>query len=94
MINYIRRSIHLNTCPGCGETFDDQDTCLEHVKSLGHHVPQNVADWDQPQFYFPIYENDNLLCGLEVIKCLLNVIRVSRLCVYRRHSFSVFLNQP
>jgi len=65
MINYIRRSIHLNTCPGCGETFDDQDTCLEHVKSLGHHVPQNVADWDQPQFYFPTYENDNLLCGLE-----------------------------
>ena len=21
--------------------------------------------WDQPQYYFPTYENDNLLCGLE-----------------------------
>ena len=22
-------------------------------------------DWDQPQYYFPTYENDNLLFGLE-----------------------------
>merc|ERR1712029_148289 len=65
MINYIRRSVHLNTWAGCGETFEDQETCLEHMKALGHHVPQHVTDWDQPQYYFPTYENDNLLCGLE-----------------------------
>ena len=28
-------------------------------------MPQSPSDWDQPQYYFPTYENDNLLCGLE-----------------------------
>ena len=45
--------------------FDDRDACLEHMTWTGHHVPGPGSDWDQPQFYFPTYENDNLLCGLE-----------------------------
>ena len=28
-------------------------------------MPGPSSDWDQPQYYFPTYENDNLLCGLE-----------------------------
>ena len=46
--------------------FDDRDACLQHMTWTGHHVPGPGSDWDQPQFYFPTYENDNLLCGLEV----------------------------
>jgi len=65
MINYIRRSVHLNTCIQCGDMFDDRDACLEHMTWTGHHVPGPSSDWDQPQYYFPTYENDNLLCGLE-----------------------------
>ena len=30
----------------------------------GHHTPSR-EDWDQPQYFFPTYENDNLLFGLE-----------------------------
>jgi len=65
LINYIRRSIHLNTCPGCNEEFEDRDTLLEHLTESCHYVPTSSSDWDQPQYYFPTYENDNLLCGLE-----------------------------
>jgi len=65
MINFIRRSVHLNTCIGCGERFADQESLLSHMTWSSHHTPGSSADWDQPQYYFPTYENDNLLCGLE-----------------------------
>ena len=65
MINFIRRSVHLNTCIGCGERFADREALLSHMTWSSHHTPGSSADWDQPQYYFPTYENDNLLCGLE-----------------------------
>ena len=65
MINFIRRSVHLNTCIGCGERFADHESLLSHMTWSSHHRPGSSADWDQPQYYFPTYENDNLLCGLE-----------------------------
>ena len=56
-----------------GDDNDDDDdpppwqpSLLEHMTWSGHHVPGPSSDWDQPQYYFPTYENDNLLCGLEV----------------------------
>jgi len=65
MINYIRRSVHLNTCIGCLDMFDSKDKLVEHMTWSNHHQPGSAADWDQPQYYFPTYENDNLLFGLE-----------------------------
>jgi len=66
LVNYIRRQVHLNTCVGCQEVFPNRDDLLEHLTwSPGHCRPGDVTVWDQPQYYFPTYENDNLLCGLE-----------------------------
>jgi len=65
LINYIRRSVHLNTCIGCGELFPSKELLLEHMTWSSHHSPSLQSDWDQPQYYFPTYENDNLLFGLE-----------------------------
>lgn len=28
-------------------------------------VPEDRTVWDQPQYFFPTYENDALLCSLE-----------------------------
>ena len=53
-----------------------QPSLLEHMTWSGHHVPGPSSDWDQPQYYFPTYENDNLLCGLEVCA----VLSASLLC--------------
>ena len=68
MINFIRRSVHLNTCIGCGDMFPDREALLEHMTWSSHITPGSQADWDQPQYYFPTYENDNLLCGLEDVE--------------------------
>ena len=39
MINYIRRSVHLNTCIQCGDMFDNRDACLEHMTWTGEYCP-------------------------------------------------------
>jgi len=65
MINYIRRCVHLNTCITCGEVFSVREALLEHMTWSSHHQPGSARDWDQPQYYFPTYENDNLLFWLE-----------------------------
>jgi len=65
IINYIRRCVHLNTCIGCSELFPTKELLLEHMTWSNHNIPITRSDWDQPQYYFPTYENDNLLFGLE-----------------------------
>jgi len=65
LVNYIRRQVHLNTCMGCHQVFDSKEELLEHMTWGNHMEPSSSTDWDQPQYYFPTYENDNLLCGLE-----------------------------
>jgi len=64
MINYIRRCVHLNTCIGCGTLFSDRSSMLQHLSWSDHYSPPE-KEWNQPQFYFPTYENDNLLHCLE-----------------------------
>ncbi|XP_063401923.1 zinc finger protein 277-like isoform X2 [Mytilus trossulus] len=66
LINYIRRQVHLGICIGCQEKFEDIKTLTDHMHEKGHtHVIPDLLTWDQPQYFFPTYENDNLLCQLE-----------------------------
>ena len=39
---------------------------MDHMKITGHlgQQPDHSA-YDQPEYYFPTYEDDNLLCSLE-----------------------------
>ncbi|XP_075553413.1 zinc finger protein 277 isoform X3 [Dermacentor variabilis] len=58
--------VYLNACFVCSEKFSCHYQLLSHLSSNVHD--NNVIDkscWDQPQFYFPTYENDQLLCTLE-----------------------------
>ncbi|XP_021369204.1 zinc finger protein 277-like [Mizuhopecten yessoensis] len=66
LINFIRRQVHLCTCIGCQTKFEDKQTLLDHMHELGHtNLIPEVALWDQPQYFFPTYENDNLLCQIQ-----------------------------
>jgi len=65
MINFIRRSVYLNTCIGCSDMFDSKEKLLEHMTWSNHYQPNSSVDWDQPQYFFPTFENDNFLFGLE-----------------------------
>uniref|UniRef100_A0A3P8YLH9 C2H2-type domain-containing protein n=1 Tax=Esox lucius TaxID=8010 RepID=A0A3P8YLH9_ESOLU len=65
LVNYIRREIHHCRCYGCQEKFGSKAEVIHHVMDAGHvmQLPE-TSTWDQPQYYFPTYENDALLCVL------------------------------
>ncbi|KAG5830747.1 hypothetical protein ANANG_G00313880 [Anguilla anguilla] len=65
LVNYIRREIHQCRCYGCQEKFGSRAEVVGHLAEASHamSVPER-SRWDQPQYYFPTYENDALLCGL------------------------------
>lgn len=68
LINYIRRQVHLNSCICCGEKFEDREKLIFHMGSEEHmRLPETNEDWDQSQYFFPTYENDNFLCGLDEV---------------------------
>ncbi|XP_069570571.1 zinc finger protein 277 [Brachyistius frenatus] len=65
LVNFIRRQIHQSRCYGCQQKFDCTADVLQHIAAEGHvmKLPE-ISTWDQPQYYFPTYENDALLCTL------------------------------
>ncbi|XP_008286038.1 zinc finger protein 277 [Stegastes partitus] len=65
LVNFIRRQIHQSRCYSCQENFDSRADVLHHIMTEGHvmKLPE-MPVWDQPQYYFPTYENDALLCTL------------------------------
>ncbi|XP_070558091.1 zinc finger protein 277-like isoform X2 [Ptychodera flava] len=61
LINYIRRQVYQKTCPYCQEKFEKKDDLSSHLVSKDHTELPSMDTWDQPQYYFPTYENDTLL---------------------------------
>ncbi|XP_065812878.1 zinc finger protein 277 isoform X2 [Labrus bergylta] len=65
LVNFIRRQIHQSRCYGCQEKFASRDAVLHHIVAESHVMKlPDVSTWNQPQYYFPTYENDALLCTL------------------------------
>eukprot|EP00123_Amoebidium_parasiticum_P002544 comp13794_c1_seq2/m.9507 comp13794_c1_seq2/g.9507 ORF comp13794_c1_seq2/g.9507 comp13794_c1_seq2/m.9507 type:complete len:174 (-) comp13794_c1_seq2:20-541(-) len=63
LLNYIRRQTHHGRCYVCTESFSD---LLAHARAHGHLDPSHTPDlWDRPEYYFPTYENDPLLCAID-----------------------------
>jgi len=66
LINYIRRQVHLQRCLFCNERCNDRLDLLTHMNKTNHlRPPEDVSEWDRPDFLFPVYEDDGLLCRLE-----------------------------
>jgi len=67
LVNYIRRKMHLNECFYCGDEFDSTEDLTAHLESEAHmKVPEDAAStWDKADYYFPTYENDELLYRLD-----------------------------
>ncbi|XP_063783353.1 zinc finger protein 277 isoform X2 [Pseudophryne corroboree] len=65
LVNYIRRQIYQCRCHGCQEKFPSKTELITHMEGARHlGVLPERSLWDQPQYYFPTYENDSLLCTL------------------------------
>ncbi|XP_043350975.1 zinc finger protein 277 isoform X1 [Dermochelys coriacea] len=65
LVNFIRREIHQCRCYNCKEMFQSKTELISHMEVTKHitFLPTR-STWDQPQYYFPTYENDTLLCTL------------------------------
>ncbi|XP_060052423.1 zinc finger protein 277 [Erinaceus europaeus] len=65
LVNFIRREIHQCRCYGCHLKFKSKTDLRNHMEEAKHTslLPEKNI-WDQPQYYFPTYENDSLLCTL------------------------------
>lgn len=64
IVNYIRRQMHLKQCLSCETKFDDSKNLEKHIKEMKHWVLQKEK-WDQPEYYFPTYEDDLFLCFIQ-----------------------------
>lgn len=66
LINYIRRQTHINVCYLCKAAHESRADLLKHLDTT-HADGGTPAKslWDQPGYFFPTYENDQLLLALE-----------------------------
>eukprot|EP01134_Creolimax_fragrantissima_P001404 CFRG1404T1 len=66
VVNYIRRQMHLHRCPTCDVEGGNADGLKHHMQTNEHYgLPDDDAIWNQPQYFFPTFENDALLCVLD-----------------------------
>ncbi|XP_056648254.1 zinc finger protein 277 isoform X2 [Diorhabda sublineata] len=61
LINYIRKQIHENRCSYCQLKFETFDDLEKHLTGENHYKIPHLKTFDQPEFYFPTYENDAFL---------------------------------
>lgn len=64
IVNYIRRQIHLKQCLSCDTKFNDAKNLEKHLKET-KHWELCKEKWDQPEYYFPTYEDDLFLCFIQ-----------------------------
>lgn len=65
LLTYVRKRMHENTCVTCEHVFADAKTLTEHLATERHYGTGRPQQWDQPNFFIPLYENDPLLFCLD-----------------------------
>lgn len=65
VVNYIRRQVCLLRCVTCNQRFESQEQLLQHLKEEEHFGIGSQKQWDKPEYFFPTYEDDGLLCILD-----------------------------
>lgn len=65
VVNYIRHQICLMRCVMCNERFETQESLLQHMQEEQHFGIGTQKQWDKPEYFFPTYEDDGLLCILD-----------------------------
>ncbi|KAK7791500.1 hypothetical protein R5R35_008853 [Gryllus longicercus] len=65
LVNYIRLQMYNLKCSYCDKAFGIKKELLVHMTEENHYKIPESAVWDQPEYYFPTYENDSFLCHLD-----------------------------
>ncbi|PNF33430.1 hypothetical protein B7P43_G03360 [Cryptotermes secundus] len=64
LVNYVRRQVYMGHCPYCDKILPNRRELLEHMSMESHFIVPQMQLWDQPEYFFPTYENDSFLCHL------------------------------
>ncbi|XP_011496538.1 PREDICTED: zinc finger protein 277 [Ceratosolen solmsi marchali] len=62
IVNYIRKQVHAIRCVYCDVNIKDLN--IHMIKQNHYKLPERQI-WDQPEFYFPMFENDSFLYNLD-----------------------------
>ncbi|OXU26081.1 hypothetical protein TSAR_000197, partial [Trichomalopsis sarcophagae] len=62
IVNYIRKQIYINKCVYCDESKEDLSI---HMDQESHCKLPQKRIWDQPEFFFPMFESDSFLYNLD-----------------------------
>lgn len=60
IVNFIRRKVLICECVHCRQKFSSSVELLTHMKTANHFSIVK-ADWDKPEYFFPVDEEDLLL---------------------------------
>ncbi|XP_026477600.1 zinc finger protein 277-like [Ctenocephalides felis] len=67
VVNYIRRKIYSNECILCEKKCEDEGQLQNHIIQENHIGIPDKKLWDQPEYFFPTFDDDNFLCYLDDI---------------------------
>nr|CAD7399297.1 unnamed protein product [Timema cristinae] len=65
LVNYIRGQVHRLCCMVCDKEHSSRQSLLVHMETSEHFTMPPSKQWDQPEYYFPTYEDDSFLCFLD-----------------------------
>lgn len=68
LVNYIRRQLYKNRCIICDLQLLSRQAVIDHMATENHLVLPSKELWNQPEFYFPTYENDAFLCQIDDVR--------------------------
>ncbi|XP_033208041.1 zinc finger protein 277 [Belonocnema kinseyi] len=62
IVNYLRKQMYVKRCVFCDTEFEK---VVDHMREKEHFKLPSKKIWDQPEFYFPMYESDSFLYNLD-----------------------------
>uniref|UniRef100_A0A1B0ADE3 C2H2-type domain-containing protein n=1 Tax=Glossina pallidipes TaxID=7398 RepID=A0A1B0ADE3_GLOPL len=65
IVNYVRRQTYQHRCVTCNRRFENNNELLQHLEKETHYGVGEKKQWDKPEYFFPTYEDDGLLCILD-----------------------------
>ncbi|XP_060532724.1 zinc finger protein 277 [Cylas formicarius] len=68
LVNYVRKRVHDNKCPRCGVSHPSFPLLEAHMVREEHHKIPDLTVFDQPEFYFPTYEDDAFLYHIDDVE--------------------------
>ncbi|KAJ8956399.1 hypothetical protein NQ318_015137 [Aromia moschata] len=68
LVNYVRRQTHDNRCFFCDSQCEDAKRLERHLMEEMHCKMPELSVFDQPEFYFPTYENDAFLYFIDDVE--------------------------